>query len=103
MADSPFQPIVPNSIGPVSPPPGSKPPSAPAPTGGPSFREELDQALGQPQASPEAPAQALATDQRLHELRADLDQIRRRVTELQAFQAHAARLYQQQMNALAGS
>ncbi|MBM3297328.1 MAG: hypothetical protein FJY83_06975 [Candidatus Aminicenantes bacterium] len=103
MADSSFQPILPNSIGPVAPPPGSKPPSAPATTGGPSFREELDLALGQSQPSTEVPAQALATDQRINELRADLDQIRRRVTELQAFQAHAARLYQQQMSSLAGS
>jgi len=102
MPDPSFQPINPNSIGPVGPTPGSKSPSAPPPAGGPSFGDELNRALGEQQAGQEVPVQSLATDQRLNELRADLDQVRRRVTELQAFQAHAARLYQQQTNGLAG-
>ena len=96
MPDPSFQPIVPRSIGPVSPAPGARSPSAAIPTGGPSFGSELSQALGE-ESGGENPMPVQATDQRLNELRADLNQIRHRATQLQAFQAHAAQLYQQQM------
>jgi len=92
-----FNPNFPGAVSHIGPTPGAKAP-APVPTGGPSFGEELSQALNEskhPGAS-EMKVEALATDQRLNELRADLNLVRQRATQLQAFQAHAAQLYQAQ-------
>jgi hypothetical protein len=92
-----FNPTFPGAVGPAGPTPGAKAP-APAPSGGPTFGEELSQALNesQPQGASEMKVEAQATDQRLNELRADLNLVRQRATQLQAFQAHAAQLYQAQ-------
>lgn len=43
----------------------------------------------------ESSHQVQAADQRLNELRADLNQVRQRVQQLQAFQAQAIQLYEQ--------
>jgi len=92
-----FNPTFPGAVGPAGPTPGAQA-KAPVPTGGPTFGEELGQVLNesQPQGASEIQVEALATDQRLNELRADLNLVRQRATQLQAFQAHAAQLYQAQ-------
>ncbi len=72
-----FNPTFPGAVGPAGPTPGAKAP-APAPSGGPTFGEELSQALNesQPQGASEMKVEAQATDQRLNELRADLNLVR---------------------------
>ncbi|MDP7128925.1 MAG: hypothetical protein QF437_00440 [Planctomycetota bacterium] len=90
-----FNPTFPGAAGPIGPTPGAKTP-APVPTGGPSFGEELSQALDESQPQGASEMKVEATDQRLNELRADLNLVRQRATQLQAFQAQAAQLYQAQ-------
>ncbi len=98
MTDPLFKPTFPHAIGPVGSTPGAKAPAS-APTGGPSFGDELSQALGESGTEGNQPmaAETLATDQRLNELRADLNLVRQKAVQLQQFQAHAAQLYQTQM------
>lgn len=90
-----FNPTFPGAVGPAGPTPGAKAP-APVPTGGPSFGEELSQVLDESQAQGASEMKVEATDQRLNELRADLNLVRQRATQLQAFQAQAAQIYQAQ-------
>jgi hypothetical protein len=56
----------------------------------------LSQVLDESQPQGASEMKVEATDQRLNELRADLNLVRQRATQLQAFQAQAAQLYQAQ-------
>ena len=98
MDNTPFRPIGPASTGPVTPTPSRAPRPGQAPAGGPTFSSELAQFIQEasPQEGPTSTAGVQASDQRLHALRSDLDQVRLRVQQLQAFQAQAVQLYQKQ-------
>lgn len=84
------------SIGPVQQTPAARPAGGVSAPSGVSFSEELTKALQESgPAESESVRQVLATDQRLNELRSDLSDVRRRVQQLQAFQAQAVELYRQ--------
>lgn len=97
MPDQPVSPLRTPAAGPLATPPAARSAGRPASPGGPSFSDLLAQSMPESEpAGAESTRQVQQADQRLGELRADLDQVRRRVQQLQAFQAQAIRLYQQQ-------